>query len=323
MNDALDGGPGERRLTREHFVEDAPERVEIAATVEVLLSSRLFRAHVLHGTDGHAGLGQLFSDAALMAFAMPKSATSGVAALEQDVLRLDVAVNDAVGVRVAQGVGDFAGDLECVIDGELLSRGRGGAEGLAVDERHDVEQQSHVVRRGSRLDHAAVEERQNVGVRQAGCGLDFRRKRSAPSAAASFGAEDLDGDLAVVLQILGEVDRGHAALAELALDSVSVGEGLGESVGGGHRDNLRWARLRGDGRWRVSGDRTWRVSVIDAGASSGGSFGSRTGAAESRSQQLDDRGCGVGRVRLRRCRVTEPPEPSPFDAPVTIRSTRQ
>ncbi len=34
--------------------------------------------------------------------------------------------------------------------------------------------------------------------------------------------QDLDGDPAAVLQVFGEVDGGHAALAELALEAVAV-----------------------------------------------------------------------------------------------------
>ncbi len=37
-----------------------------------------------------------------------------------------------------------------------------------------------------------------------------------------FGAQDLDGDLAVVFEILGEVDRGHAAGTQLALDPIPI-----------------------------------------------------------------------------------------------------
>ncbi len=36
-------------------------------------------------------------------------------------------------------------------------------------------------------------------------------------------------DLAIVLQVLGEVDGGHTAGAELALDAVAVGESGGEA----------------------------------------------------------------------------------------------
>ena len=37
--------------------------------------------------------------------------------------------------------------------------------------------------------------------------------------------EHLDRDLAIVLEVVREVDRRHAALAELSLDLVAVGEG--------------------------------------------------------------------------------------------------
>ena len=57
-------------------------------------------------------------------------------------------------------------------------------------------------------------------------------------------AEDFDGDLALVLQILGQVDGGHAAFAEVAFDLVAVREGGGEAFGVlGHRAKM----------WRVAG----------------------------------------------------------------------
>ena len=43
--------------------------------------------------------------------------------------------------------------------------------------------------------------------------------RSAPSTAASSGFSTLIRDLALVLEVLGEVDRGHPPYAELALDA--------------------------------------------------------------------------------------------------------
>ena len=45
-----------------------------------------------------------------------------------------------------------------------------------------------------------------------------------------LGAEDLDGDVAVVLEVVGEVDGGHAALAQLALEAVAGGEGVSQLV---------------------------------------------------------------------------------------------
>ena len=49
-----------------------------------------------------------------------------------------------------------------------------------------------------------------------------------------LGPQDLEGDLAVVLAVVGEVDGGHAAAAELAFDGVAVAEGVAQGVGYGH-----------------------------------------------------------------------------------------
>ena len=44
------------------------------------------------------------------------------------------------------------------------------------------------------------------------------------------GVQHLEGHLPAVLEVLGEVDRGHAALAKLALEGVPAGEGRDETV---------------------------------------------------------------------------------------------
>ena len=64
-----------------------------------------------------------------------------------------------------------------------------------------------------------------VGVLQVGGGLDLLHEPLAPSTAGSSGAEDLDGDVAGVFEVLGETDRGHAALTDLPLDLVAAGQG--------------------------------------------------------------------------------------------------
>ena len=49
-----------------------------------------------------------------------------------------------------------------------------------------------------------------------------------------LGEENLDRDFSSVAKIFGEVDCCHSALAELALDAVSIGEGGGEAFGCSH-----------------------------------------------------------------------------------------
>ena len=54
-----------------------------------------------------------------------------------------------------------------------------------------------------------------------------------------IGVQHLDGDVALVLEIRCEIDRGHAAGAELTGHAVEVREGGGETGEGvGHGPNL-------------------------------------------------------------------------------------
>ncbi len=65
--------------------------------------------------------------------------------------------------------------------------------------------------------------------------LDLTEEAIWPKGRSKLGSQDLHRHLAVVLQILGEVDRGHAARAKLFLDGIAVGEGGFETVEGvGH-----------------------------------------------------------------------------------------
>ena len=73
--------------------------------------------------------------AALMARAMPKSATTACPLVQQDVLRLDVAMNDALAVGVAQRIRDLPCDAQCVIQRELLLAGDPVAQRLAPRRR--------------------------------------------------------------------------------------------------------------------------------------------------------------------------------------------
>ena len=63
-----------------------------------------------------------------------------------------------------------------------------------------------------------------------GGGLDLVDEPLGAEHGGELGLEHLDRDLSVVPQVLGEVDRRHAARAELALDAVAVGEGGREAL---------------------------------------------------------------------------------------------
>jgi hypothetical protein len=57
---------------------------------------------------------------------------------------------------------------------------------------------------------------------------DLALKAFRPQIGGELRVEDLQRDRAVVPEVIGQIDRRHAAPAELALDPVTVAEGLGE-----------------------------------------------------------------------------------------------
>ena len=65
---------------------------------------------------------------------------------------------------------------------------------------------------------------------EVGGGLDLTEEPLGADDRGQFGPQHLEGHLAVVLQVLRQVHRGHAAGAELPLDAVAVGEGGGEAA---------------------------------------------------------------------------------------------
>ena len=77
--------------------------------------------------------------------------------------------------------------------------------------------------------------------------------RSGPSSAAELGPEDLDRHLAVVLEVVGELDGGHAAAAELALEGVAARERGGEpGEMGGDVDGTGGKLQRDRAEWRAA-----------------------------------------------------------------------
>jgi hypothetical protein len=71
---------------------------------------------------------------------------------------------------------------------------------------------------------------------------DLLEETIPADAGGECGVEDLEGDRPVVAEVLGEVDGGHAAAAELALDVVAVeqrGVQREERIGSRQREGER------------------------------------------------------------------------------------
>jgi len=128
--------------------------------------------------------------AACAAFAMPKSGHEHVAALvEQDVVRLDVAVHDVVAVRVRERVGDLAGDPRGIADRQFLMAFQEVAQRRAVDAPHDDVKDFFVP--------ADLVDRHDVRMLEPGDRLRFAQKALGDGrGGGEVDVEDLDRDVA-------------------------------------------------------------------------------------------------------------------------------
>ena len=135
---------------------------------------------------------------------------------EKNVLGLDVAMDDVMGVGMAQGVSDFQGDLDRIVDRELALAFQPVPERFALDEGHDIEEES--------IHRPRVEEPEDVWVLQLGGQLDLALESLTADGGGQVGIEDLDRHFAVVPDVAGQVDRGHPPLPKLSLEEVAVSQ---------------------------------------------------------------------------------------------------
>jgi hypothetical protein len=136
-----------------------------------------------------------------------------VAALQQDVFRLDVAVNELVLVRMGQRVGHLARDAERLVHGQLPLPPQAVAERLALDIRHDV------VEEPIRL--ARIVERHDVRVPQPCRDPDLPQEPLGPERRRQLGPQHLHRDRPPVPRVLCQVDQRHPARPQLAPDQIA------------------------------------------------------------------------------------------------------
>src|SRR4029077_9707065 len=118
-----------------------------------------------------------------------------------------------------------------LVDRERTFAREAGAKRLAIHERH------HVVEKAVHL--ARVVQRQDVRMVHLRDDVDLAREAVDAHRRAQLGAQHLERDLAVVLDVAGQIDDGHAALTDLALDLVPAAQRGGEFFIGRHAGKLR------------------------------------------------------------------------------------
>ena len=120
-------------------------------------------------------------------------------------------------MRVIERTGDFPRDAHRVGNRQLVLAFEACSQRLTGNHGHHVVEQAVGI--------TAVEQRQDVRVLQPRRRLDFGEEAIAAECSTEIGVQHLDGDVAVVLEIMREIHGGHPAGAELAVDAIAVGEG--------------------------------------------------------------------------------------------------
>jgi hypothetical protein len=176
---------------------------------------------VVHGRGIAAGLlrrhvGRRPHDAAVVADGRLAGVSPGqaevrqvrpVLAVEQDVGRLDVAVDDAVLVRVVQGVGHLREHYGSLAGGET-------AGGKDVSERRALDEPGHQVRQAVLLPDLVDRDDRLVVQPDAALGLVEDPLAVVPGEGSPL-VGDLDGDVAVELPVVRLVDDAERPAAHL------------------------------------------------------------------------------------------------------------
>ena len=83
--------------------------------------------------------------------------------------------------------------------------------------------------------------------------VNFTLEALGAERGGKLGKQDFKGDGTVVADVMGQVDHGHAAAAQLALEGVTVGERVAQALGHSDRGLLcRESTCSGTGSGRRS-----------------------------------------------------------------------
>ena len=199
-------------VAREHLVEHDAERVDVRLAVDVV-AERLLGRDVVRGAE-HAALG---GQAAVVHRAGDAEVGDLGRALlvDEDVLRLDVAVDDAAPVRGAERAGDLDRVGDRLVDRQAPEPADPVLERLALDVLEDDVGAPVLLARVDHADDVRVRELRD-GARLAAEALEL------VGLGRDVAVHELDRDAALQRGVEGAVDRRHAARAHLGIEPVAA-----------------------------------------------------------------------------------------------------
>jgi len=137
---------------------------------------------------------------------------------EQDVVGLHVAVDYPASMRIGQRPGDFAHHASRVGGRKGAARTDSLAQRLALHVTHHEEDEAGGL--------ADAMDGDDVRVRETGCQACLSHEPLARLRIESqVSGQDLYGDVAIELNVAGEVHHSHASASELALERILAGQG--------------------------------------------------------------------------------------------------
>src|SRR5688500_20306223 len=97
-----------------------------------LVAHRLLWRHVLRRAERHPGLGHPAASRLLHGECNAEAREQRAAVAKEDVFGLDVAMDDAVAMRVREGVGGITGNADGIADGQLPLAIEAGTQRLSL-----------------------------------------------------------------------------------------------------------------------------------------------------------------------------------------------
>jgi len=114
-------------------------------------------------------------------------------------------MHHALPMCIVERFGHVRRDAQRVIHRKLMFPVQLLAKILPFHIRHHVEEE--------RVRLTRIEQRKDVRMLKVGRRLDLGQEAFGAHNGSKFGLQDLQGDLALMFEVVGQIDRGHAAFA--------------------------------------------------------------------------------------------------------------